>query len=703
MNQVAFDEIARVLPEPMLLVQSDGEVLYINPAALHLLNQPHADLVGGSLHACVDEPPEQVDRYLASCVRSRQLVLGALSWRSADGTLVETRSEGAVVRPWTPDEPGLVLLRLSKAETASQRFTLLNRTIEEMMQEVHVRRQAEERLAFIARASEELGHQLDLDHTLQTIARLLVPRLADWGFVVLSDGRSVTHYAAQHQEAEHHALVAQVARHAFDVRMPFAIRRALRSGAAVMQPRLRLSMGAAAAEPEACLRRLHPSGDVSLITVPMPHRLVQGALVLVRSAASGRYSTADLSLAEELARRASSELENAQLYHETEVARLKAEEASRLQNAFLASMSHEIRTPLTSIIGFASILSEHVSDHLRDFTHHIASGGRRLMQTLDAVLALAQLEAEQMNLKREVCAVAGEVRDALHLFEPQAAKKGLALHFHVDPGMADARAMLNRGAFSSIVQNLVDNAIKYTEAGAVTVRVTGDDEQVHVSIEDTGIGIEEEFLKHIFEPFRQESSGWGRTHEGVGLGLSITGRLVEHLGGRIAVESEKGTGSRFTVTFGRVHHVPAPRPAMPLVNRPAIAAQMLAVEDTPQTQRLLQEVLGAQGAVEVAASVEEALETVARFAERGTTFDLVLVDIHLGRGATGEVLVETLRKRTAYRDVPFVALTAYAMPGDQERLLASGFDAYIPKPFDVDVLLGEIQRLLQHGRSAAVE
>ncbi len=225
-------------------------------------------------------------------------------------------------------------------------------------------------------------------------------------------------------------------------------------------------------------------------------------------------------------------------------AREAAEEAARLKSAFLANMSHEIRTPLTAILGFAEVLGDEVEGEQAEFVHLIRQGGQRLMDTLDSVLDLARLESGSLHLDRRSVDLAAAARRAAARYAVQAAERGLRLTLgspvpvHVD---ADENAV------ARVLANLLSNAIKFTATGEVSIRVRQVDAWGEVVVSDTGVGIAPSFLPHLFEAFKQESVGHSRTHEGNGIGLSLTKRLLDQLGGTISVTSEKGVGSTFTI------------------------------------------------------------------------------------------------------------------------------------------------------------
>lgn len=238
----------------------------------------------------------------------------------------------------------------------------------------------------------------------------------------------------------------------------------------------------------------------------------------------------------------------------------RLEEVNALKDELIASVSHELRTPLTAILGFASVLKEEVDtgEH-REFLQIIHDNGNRLLSTLDGLLDLAKLRAGMMEVHAEVVHVGDEAREVVRLLEHLARRKQLVLHFSCTN--EPLYAALDRHLYERILFNLIGNAIKFTEEGAVTVQIARYDDQVQIEVTDTGIGISADFMPDLFAPFKQESSGFSRTHEGSGLGLTLTAELVELMKGTISVESEKGKGSTFTVTFPLYQH-PMQEPAL---------------------------------------------------------------------------------------------------------------------------------------------
>ncbi|HEX9950468.1 MAG TPA: PAS domain S-box protein [Rubricoccaceae bacterium] len=356
-------------------------------------------------------------------------------------------------------------------------------------------------------------------------------------------------------------------------------------------------------------------------------------------------------------------------------AKRQAEEVAHLKSTFLANMSHEIRTPLTAILGFSDILSDEITDpQQQEFVELISRSGRRLMDTLNSVLDLARLEAGRGDLACVPMRVGAAAEEAATLMGPAAAERGLTITARV--AAPDALAALDDAAFARVLHNLVGNALKFTETGGVTIHVDEDAGHVVVRVVDTGIGIDEAFLPRLFGEFEQESTGVERTHEGAGLGLAISRQLVERMEGTIAVESAKGVGTTFTLTFPRLG---AEAPAPP--DRPHV----LVVDDNEQARLVATRVLDAAYTVTEAVSGADALA-----AARRARPDVVLLDINLGEAASGEDVLREIRADVRLAGLPVVAVTAFGMAGDRARFLGLGFDDYVTKPYTRDRLLAAV-------------
>lgn len=229
--------------------------------------------------------------------------------------------------------------------------------------------------------------------------------------------------------------------------------------------------------------------------------------------------------------------------------REEAEAASRLKSTILGNLSHEFRTPLTSILGFSEMLKNELSGEKQDRAELIYRSGARLQQTLDTLVALSRLKADRANLASKRIDVTECVARAVEPFEPAADEQEIDLV--LDCPESTVEATLNPEAVERIVAILTDNAIKFTDAGQVEVRVRANGDVIVLGVEDTGIGMDEETRARLFEPFRQASEGKNRTEEGLGLGLTLVGQLVEMLDGEIDVDSEPEMGTEVQVRLPR--------------------------------------------------------------------------------------------------------------------------------------------------------
>ena len=233
-------------------------------------------------------------------------------------------------------------------------------------------------------------------------------------------------------------------------------------------------------------------------------------------------------------------------------AKEEAELANKRKSDFLAQMSHEIRSPVNTILSFASLirdeLNHNASDDMKTCFNAIDNGGRRLIRTIDLVLNVADIQTGEYDIYLERTDLADNIIENLMLeFSSAAGSKELELKFINEIG--NRELLVDRYTIAQIFANLIDNAIKYTRTGSITVRLSGDENSVNVCVEDTGSGISKEYLPYLFEPFTQEEQGYTRKSKGTGLGLSLVKRYCELNNASINVESEKGRGTKFTVSF----------------------------------------------------------------------------------------------------------------------------------------------------------
>ena len=348
--------------------------------------------------------------------------------------------------------------------------------------------------------------------------------------------------------------------------------------------------------------------------------------------------------------------------------------ADKLKDDFLANTSHELRTPLTAILGFAAVLQEELDGDLQHFASMIRRGGERLLDTVNAMLDMARLQADAVDVHLIDLDVVEAASEVVRGLEPLAEEKGLFVR--VMPESIAVPARMDRFGLERILVNLVGNAIKFTDEGGVTVLVDATDDEVHLVVRDTGIGIEREALPELFEEFQQASTGYGRTHEGNGLGLAITQRLVHMLGGEIVVESRVGGGTTFRITlprYDRREHVRTNGEADPAPLFPA-STRLLLVEDPERPQFRLRHLLESRCRLDVVVGGEEGLAALCR--ER---YDGLLIDGHLEPLPSGQPVFDALRFSSD--GVPAIAVTGFKMPGDYERFIGLGYAGHIAKPF----------------------
>lgn len=369
----------------------------------------------------------------------------------------------------------------------------------------------------------------------------------------------------------------------------------------------------------------------------------------------------------------------------------KAEQMSLLKSAFLANIGHEIRTPMASILGFSSMLAEEVEGELLEFTELIRRSSKRLLSTLDLISDLARLEAGSIRLDPSPLDVAGEARHSLSLVDVQAEESEVRLKFV--PPSEPLEANLDPSALSRVLYHLLHFGIKMSPRGNVTVEVVHDETHAHIRVQDTSSGIDEALLPHLFEFSQREEGSLKLAYGGASLGLMIAKRYMDLMNGTITVDSSPHTGTRFVVSFPRIVK-DTEVPAAALTER----LTLLLVEDNLETQVLVPRLMRDFADVTVASTMEDALDQVQRNA-----FKAVLLDINLGEQRTGLDVLRAIRADERNQGLPVVAMTAYVLPGDRERFLRAGFDAYIGKPFTRNDLLQVLKELVPGTKQTAFD
>ncbi len=452
------------------------------------------------------------------------------------------------------------------------------------------------------------------------------------------------------------------------------------------------------------------------------------------------FTSQELSLVKLLANQAGSAIENARLYQQAQQeiderqraeAALEAERAllaervkertaalseanaqlaraARLKDEFLANMSHELRTPLNVIIGSSELLGQEIFGELSEkqqrYVNNIHESGEHLLSLITDILDLSKIEAGRLELERRSISVESVCEASMRLVKQLAHKKKLRVAMNIDEKIEAMSADERR--LKQILVNLMSNAIKFTPVeGQIGLDVEADAAQnaVKFTVWDTGIGIAKEDLETLFQPFIQVDSTLAREQEGTGLGLSLVARLTELHGGSVSVESEIGTGSRFTIALPWSPSLDndqngdtttgadfTPAPSSP--NKPVTADSplILIAEDNKKNVEMILDFLEAQGyRLTLAENGQEAIERT-----RAEKPDLILMDVQMP-GIDGVEATRRLRADAELAEVPIIALTALAMPDDRERCLRAGMNDYLSKPLSPTTLIDTIHSYLK--------
>jgi PAS domain S-box-containing protein len=380
-----------------------------------------------------------------------------------------------------------------------------------------------------------------------------------------------------------------------------------------------------------------------------------------------------------------------------------AERANAAKTEFLSRMSHELRTPLNAVLGFAQLLqmdgSHPLSEEQQAKLQHIEGAGAHLLAMINDVLDLSRIESGGMPLTAETVALRAAVQEALALVANAAGDAGVQMELDAPPAADSAAGQVRADhlRLRQVLVNLLSNAIKYNRPqGRVTVRwrATPGGGAVQLQVIDTGLGLTAEQQAHLFEPFNRLGAERSQI-EGTGIGLVVTQRLVELMGGAITVESQPGVGSNFTVTLPSAGGASAPVPMEEAPPPPAAPAggprrTVLYAEDNPMNVELVREImqLRADCRLLIARNGREALAMAER--ERP---DLLLLDMHLG-DMTGLDVMERLSRDPRLARIPAIALSADAMPAPIAAAERAGFKAYLTKPLDIAEFLRNLDEAL---------
>lgn len=387
----------------------------------------------------------------------------------------------------------------------------------------------------------------------------------------------------------------------------------------------------------------------------------------------------------------------------------EAEKANYLKNAFLSNMSHEIRTPLNGILGFSSLLEVELAlldnPELYEYASSIQQSGERLLHLLNNIIDISRIEANDLEMDIKAYQIVPLLDKCIDLYAFKANDKGIRIIKDYEEVEEDLYVLTDDNTLNRVLCEVIDNAVKYTEKGfirvSLSIEMVGDKQFASISIKDTGIGIDETYLPHIFEAFRQESLGYSRLYQGAGLGLPLAHRMMELMGGTLQISSQKSVGTSIFLALPTT-----PKDEEIILSKMneeeeiAVLDEMelkdlniLIVEDDKSNLLLLKKMVSVCGAVHTVMDGEQTINYMEETTQKGVQFDMFLIDINLPAPWDGIKLMHAIKHRwTQYENSLFVAITAYAMIGDRERMIEAGFNDYVPKPVEKEMLIRILKR-----------
>src|SRR6476661_5310973 len=566
--------------------------------------------------------------------------------------------------------------------------------------DVTERVQLESAQRFLSEASAVLASSLDYQTTLERVAQLTVPELADWCTVHMTgeDG-AIEQIAVAHIDPAKLEWAYQIRdKYPLNPDDPRGAAYTLRTGQPDLLPEIPDELLVQAARDSEHLEMLRQVGFSSVMTVPLRTQArILGVISFICAESGRRYTSADLQLAEELARRASLAIDNAQLYRLAQRDRAKAEAANRIKDEFLAVLSHELRSPLNPILGWTKLLRNGRLDATKtqQALETIERNAKLQAQLIEDLLDVSRILQGKMTLNVAPVNLAATIEAALETVRLAAEAKHIQIQTTFNPISGTVSGDTNR--LQQVIWNLLSNAVKFTPTGGrIEVQLEQVGMYAQIQVKDTGKGIRRDFLPHVFDYFRQEDGTITRHFGGLGLGLAIVRHLTELHGGTVQADSPgQNLGATFTIRLplNIVEPEPSSDDRHPESATDLAGVHVLVVDDDADMRELAAFTLMQSSAqVTRAASGTQALTLLNQ-----SIPDLVLCDIGMPE-MDGYALIRQIRKWSPEQGgtIPAIALTAYAGEINQQQALAAGFQRHISKPVEPDELVKAIARLLRH-------
>ena len=626
--------------------------------------------------------PEMRARFATLPVAPLLAELGYASWMIVPLAIGE-RCFGAIslVRAtaedqYTDDDLGLAMEIAHRAAYAVDNARLLRDA-----QEARARaEEAERRSAFLANASAVLSSSLDYQTTLTQVARLAVSEIAEWCIVDLIEEDGEIHRVVTiHRDLARASAAAVMKSHSPKHGRTSIVREVIDAGEPRLTARVPPELWRIYDYDPELRRAAEVLGLESFMIVPLiAGGRCFGALSLLSGDPSRRYEESDLEVAAELGRRAAYAIDNAKLYKQ-------AQEANQAKDEFLATLSHELRTPMTATLGWATMLrmGDLSQDNFRAAVETIERSTKAQAKLIDEILDVSRIVTGKLQLNLAPVTLQMVIEAAAEAIRPTIQAKDLRLTMQF--GALSGTPIGDASRLQQVIWNLLSNAVKFTPAGG-SICVAVDEPSrgfARIVVRDSGQGVPKKFLPFIFDRFRQADSSSTRQHGGLGLGLAIVKNIVELHNGTVTAASEgEGRGATFTITLP----LAAPDAATPNALTEAASRAMtlagvdvLLVEDEEDTRTMIAAALRGFGAqVTAVESVSDAFAVL-----ESSTPAVVVSDIAMP-GEDGCSFITRLRAGTVdrIRNVPAVALTAYARDEDRTRILACGFSYHLSKPVD---------------------